>query len=282
MPELAYVNGTFMPLEEARVSVEDRGFLFADAVYEVLIAYDGRPFKMAEHLKRLEQSAGAIRLKLPLTLSELEAMILEGIRKSNFQETKIYLQVTRGVAPRAHSFPADAQPTLVAVFRPRPEFPAELRRQGVAVITTEDTRWAKCYIKSVALLPNVLANQQAAEAGAFEAIFVSRDGTVREGTASNVFRVAGNRVFTPPKSEQILHGITREVVIECSRNAGFELIESDFEIEELMQADEVFLTGTTVEVLGVREIDRRPVGNESVGPVTKAIYEEYQRQKRAV
>ncbi len=189
MIELAYVEGEFVPLSDAKVSIEDRGFVFADGVYEVIVAYNGRPFRLAEHLARLMKSAEAILLPLPMHANEMQKVLEDGIRQSGFQDTNIYLQVTRGVAPRAHSFPAGVKSNFVATFRAKQEIPDETREKGVSVITTEEIRWAKCAIKSIALLPNVLANQKAVEAGVFEAIFVTSEGVVHDGTRSNIFMV---------------------------------------------------------------------------------------------
>lgn len=277
MSDLAYVEGKFVPLAEAKVSVEDRGFLFADGVYEVIVAYDGRPFKLPEHLARLRRSAAAIRLPLPKDANEIQRIVEEGIRQGGFQNTKIYLQITRGSAPRSHPFPADVKSNFVATFRAKGEVPQETRKKGVSVITTEDIRWTKCYIKSVALLPNVLANQKAVEAGAFEAVFVTSKGIVHEGTASNIFIVKNEKVLTPSKTEKILHGVTREAVLQCARDAGCEIFEHTVTIKELLQADEVFLTGTTIEVLGVVKVDGKTIGAGVVGPVTKRIYAKFRQ-----
>ena len=277
MSELAHSEGKFVPLREAKVSVEDRGFVFADGVYEVIVAYDGRPFQLAQHMARLRRSAEAIRLALPKGTSEIQEIIEEGIRRSGFQYTMIYVQITRGVAPRSHPFPTDAKSNLVATFREKEKPPLETREQGVSVITTEDIRWAHCYIKSIALLPNVLANQKAVEGGAFEAIFVTSEGVVHEGSASNIFLVKDERVFTPVKNEKILRGVTREVVLRCAQDAGYETSEGTVRIEELLQADEVFLTGTTIEVLGVFKVDEKTIGTGVVGAVTKRIHERFQQ-----
>ena len=275
MSALAYINGEFLPMDEARVSVEDRGFLFGDGIYEVVVAYQGEPFRMAEHLARLKRSAQAINLTLPHSTQETKRIVGEGIQRSGFQHTKIYMQITRGVAPRTHAFPAHTKPTFVAIFREKGEVPPQIRQTGVRVITTEEIRWAKCYIKSVGLLPNVLAAQSAAEAGAFEALFVTPDGVVKEGSASNVFIVTNGKVVTPAKNETILHGVTRGAVLECVQKLGLEALEESLSLEELLTADEVFLTGTATEVLGVVQVDERTIGEGRVGPVTQRIYESF-------
>lgn len=277
MIELAYVEGEFVPLGDAKVSIEDRGFVFADGVYEVIVAYNGRPFRLTEHLARLMKSAEAILLPLPMHANEMQKVLEDGIRQSGFQDTNIYLQVTRGVAPRAHSFPAGVKSNFVATFRARQEIPAETREKGVSVITTEEIRWAKCAIKSIALLPNVLANQKAVEAGVFEAIFVTSEGVVHDGTRSNIFMVKNERVYTPPKTDKILHGITRDIVLQCAQDTGCETFEDTVRLKDLFRANEVFLTGTTIEVLGIVAVNGKMIGAGVVGPVTERLNERLQQ-----
>ncbi len=281
MTELAYLQGQFLPLKEAKVSVEDRGFLFSDGVYEVIVAYRGRPFKLGSHLDRLMKSAKGIRLSLPLDPREIHKIIQEGIARSRFSDTTIYLQVTRGVAPRKHAFPDGVQPCFLATFRAKGNISPETRKKGVSVITTEDLRWAQCWIKSIALLPNVLANQNAVEAGSFDALFVTCQGAVCEGTTSNIFLVKNKKVYTPPKKERILHGITRETVISCAQALGYETIEDRLTVNELLGAEEVFLTGTTIEVLGVVHVDEKRVGKGQVGEVTRQIHNEFHKLTRS-
>jgi len=277
MIELAYVGGEFVPLGDAKVSIEDRGFVFADGVYEVIVAYNGRPFKLAEHLARLMKSAEAILLPLPIDANEMQKILEDGIRQSGFRDTKIYFQVTRGSAPRAHPFPTGVKSNFVATFRARGEIPAETREKGVSVITTEEIRWMKCNIKSIALLPNVLANQKAVEAGVFEAVFVTSEGIVHEGTRSNIFMVKNDRVYTPPKTDKILHGITRDIVLQCARDVSCKTFEDTVQMEVLFRADEVFLTGTTIEVLGVVAVNGKVIGAGVVGPITKQISERFRQ-----
>ena len=273
MPETAYIDGNFVPLGQAKVSVEDRGFVFADSVYEVIVAYNGRPFKLEDHLVRLAASGQAIHLKLPLSPSEMQKIVEGGVDLSGFRDTKIYLQVTRGIAPRSHPFPTATKANFIATFRSKVELPTDLRNKGVSVITTEESRWAKCHIKSTALLPNVLASQMALEANAFEAVFVTPSGIVHEGSASNIFIVQGGLIRTPAKTERILHGITRETVIQCARDAGYGVAEDKVRVEELRAAEEVFLTGTTIEVLGVVKVDAGMIGFGVAGPVTTRIHQ---------
>ncbi len=240
MIELAYVGGELVPLGDAKVSIEDRGFVFADGVYEVIVAYNGQPFKLAEHLARLMKSAEAILLPLPIDANEMQKILEGGIRRSGFRDTKIYLQVTRGSAPRAHPFPTGVKSNFVATFRARGEIPAETREKGVSVITTEEIRWVKCNIKSIALLPNVLASQKAVEAGVFEAVFVTSEGIVHEGTRSNIVMVKNERVYTPPKTDKILHGITRDIVLQCARDLGCKTFEDTVQMEVLFERTRSF------------------------------------------
>lgn len=270
MPEIAFVNGRFMPLEQAKVSIEDRGFQFGDGVYEVVRTYRGVPFQLNAHLQRLERSAKGIDLHLSASSREWERWVLEGIRRAGYPECKIYLQVTRGQAPRDHVFPRGAAPTFVMSFREmRPLDPA-LPRAGVTAITMDDLRWGRCDVKSINLLPNVLARQRALEAGAFEAILI-REGSVTEGAVSNVMMVSAGRVITAPEGAQILSGVTRRVVLDEARRKGIAVEERKIDLEEFRRADEVFLTGTTVEVLPVVRLDQAAVGDGRPGVLTERL-----------
>lgn len=278
MSPLAYVNGEFVPLDRAVVSVEDRGFLFADGIYEVIRVYDGRPFRLEDHLRRLEASARAIELPLPVPAAEIGRLAEELLARNGHREATIYIQVTRGPAPRHHLFPENPRPTLVIWTREHAGPSRQMVEEGVAAITVPDTRWAYCSVKTVGLLPNVLARQQAHRQGAYEAIFV-RDGVVTEATSSNVFAVIGGVVRTFPV-ENILPGVTRTVVLELLQRRGVPVREEGVPLEEFRRAQEVFLTGTTTEVCGVVRLDGRPVGDGRVGPVTRALQEDFRRLTR--
>lgn len=280
MNELAYVNGVFGPIAEARISVEDRGFQFGDGVYEVIVAYDGRPFLLEEHLARLRRSLEGIRLNYDFAANPLEPIIAEGLRCTGLPEAMVYIQVTRGVAPRAHLVPEGVDPTVVMTFKPLPKVSDELRRRGASVMTTLDTRWAKCSIKAVTLLPNVLAKSEAAAGGYDDAVFVTETGEVRECTAANVFLVKDGRLQFPPRDESVLHGITQGFILECASALGIPVNERSFTVDALHQADEAFISGTTVEVLGIASLDDRPVGNGQVGPITRRLFEEFWRRVR--
>jgi len=274
---LAYVNGRFVPLAEACIPIEDRGYLFADGVYEVIVAYDGRPFRMAEHLQRLRRSAAAIRLDFDFDRHGLEPIIAEGIRQAGFRDTMIYLQLTRGVAPRSHAFPHDTPITVVAMFRACPTIRPEVRAAGVALITTPEIRWANCHIKSIALLPNVLAKQKALDAGAYDAVFCTDQGEVHECSSSNIFLIKDGVLRTPPKNQWILHGITRQYVLECAERLGMATVEEPVHVDELFAADELFITSTTMEMLAVVRLDGRAIGTGRPGPQTEALHAEFRR-----
>lgn len=279
--ETVYLNGEFIPYEKALVPIEDRGLLFADGVYEVIRYYGGRPFELEAHLQRLKASASRIRIELPEPTDQIGARAGELVRQNGLAEAKVYIQVTRGPAPRDHAFPAHPRPTLFMTARPvvlRPE--AEVRR-GATAITVPDRRWEMCDVKSIGLLPNVLARQEAKEAGAFEGLFI-RNGVVTEGTGSNVFAVVADTVFTHPEGPYILSGVTRRVAIERIRRRGWRLELAGLRPEELYAANEVFLTGTTSEVTPLVAIDGRPIGEGRPGPVALSLYADFQAIAQAV
>lgn len=280
MPELAYLNGVFSPIDEAKVSIEDRGFQFGDGIYEVIVAYDGCPFLMDSHMARFRRSAAAIGLNYDFDANPLEPILEEGLRRSGFADAMVYLQLTRGVAPRVHAIPESIKPTVVMTFKALPTVSEELRRQGAKVMTTPDLRWAKCYIKSIILLPNVLAKTEAQRRGCHEAIFVSDGGEVRECTTSNVFIVRDGRLMTPPRTDSVLHGVTRGFLLECAAGIGVPVDEKHFNVDVLMGADEVFISSTAVDVLGVTMIDDRPIGRGEVGPITRRLADEFRRRAR--
>ena len=276
MPTIAYVNGHFSPIEQAKISIEDRGFQFGDGVYEVVRTYGGVPFRLHDHLSRLESSARAVSIPVPLSRTEWEALIREGVQRSEYAACMVYIQLTRGVAPRAHLFPSPASPTVVMTFRETVKPDGALQRQGVPAVTLSDLRWALCSIKSLNLLPNVLAKQEASDAGAIEAILV-KDGLVTEGCSSNVCLVRDGNIITPPLSDQLLAGVTRAVALELARKNGIMVDEREVPEEELTRADELFLIGTTIEVLPVSRLNGVPVGDRMPGTVTQAVSDAFQR-----
>ncbi|MBR9980197.1 MAG: D-amino acid aminotransferase [Desulfatitalea sp.] len=270
MPELAYLNGEIMPIDEARVPIEDRGYQFADAVYEYLASYNGRLFALEAHLDRLEHSLGALAFPA-LDRNHIRNAILTLHKRAAIARSGIYLQISRGVAPRNHPFPVQAAPQIVMTVRQLHPTPPEYLRDGIRAITVTDSRWSRCDIKTVQLLPNVMAKQRALEAGAQDAIFVSPDGVVREGTASNLFIHAGGRLHTHPLTPAILAGITRAVLIDSCRKQAITVEERFFDLHELMAADEVVLTGTVTEVLPVTQIDGQAIGNGRPGPAAEML-----------
>lgn len=270
MPNVAFLNGSFVPLDEAKVSIEDRGFQFGDGVYEVIRTYRGRPFSLDAHLARLDRSAAALNLSQPYSRVEWTRHILEGIERAAYPESKIYLQITRGVAPRDHAYADDATPTVVMTIREFHPLDRSVQASGVNAMTTEDIRWGRCDIKSVNLLANVLARQQVKQARVFEAILVN-GGSITEGAISNVMVVQRGTVVTAPEGPRILSGVTRAVVLDLAVTEGLPILERFVSLVDLYQADEVFLTGTTVEVLGVVRIDGKIIGGGQPGPITRRL-----------
>lgn len=274
---LVILNGELLKRDQASIDIEDRGYQFGDGIYEVIRVYNGKFFAAKEHLQRLFQSAGSIGIKIPYTTTELTKMLTDLIQQNGLQLGNVYLQFTRGISLRKHSFPPQSvTPTFVAYTKEAPR-PEERMLSGVKVLTTEDIRWLRCDIKSLNLLGNLLANQKAAEAGLAEAI-LHRQGQVTEGSQSNVFIVKNGVVQTHPANHYILNGITRRVVLNVCEHEGIPMIEKPFSIEELKVADEVFLTGTTVEIMPVIEIDQKTVGNGTPGPLTMKLQEKFKTE----
>jgi D-alanine transaminase len=270
MPDIAFINGRFLPLQEATVSIDDRGFQFGDAVYEVMRTYGGVPFEPAAHLVRLNRSAGELSIIQPYAQTQWIQWIQQGLDQAGYQDAKIYIQISRGVAPRDHNFPSDCPPTVVMTIREFHPLAPEIRRVGVSACTREDLRWGRCDIKSVNLLANVLAREAAKKAGVFEAILV-KDGLVTEGALSNVMAVQDGVVMTAPEGPRILSGVTRTVVLGLAKKEDLVIEERFIPVDDLYQADEVFLTGTTLEVLGVVRIDGKTIGSGRPGPITNIL-----------
>ena len=274
MSDVVYLNGHYVPRREALVSVEDRAFLFGDGVYEVTRTVGGTLIESARHLRRLERGVAGLSLPFPATdahalLTVSERLLAEcGLTTG---EALVYWQVTRGAAPRAHQFPpADTPPTVYASAAPFTP-PHDRRGTGVAAITLPDQRWARCDLKTVNLLPNVLAKQAAMAAGAYEAVLV-RDGAITEGSTTNVFGVIDGRIYTSPRSNYILPGVTRDVVLELAHRLGFSVHEEPMFASEVSRLGELFLTGTTNDVMPVVTLDGRPVGDGRPGPVAARLY----------
>lgn len=272
MPELAYVNGWVGPLVEARVSVLDRGFLFADGVYEVLRTYDGKPFELRAHLRRLQQSLRGLQLGSPLPPARLQALVLDLVRQSGLAEARVYIQVTRGSAPRRqHLFPPGVPPTLVIYVESAPAPAPWQQRRGVRVITLPDWRWKRCDLKTIVLLPNVLARLAAARAGAEEAILLGPRQVVREASSSNVFIVRRGVLRTHPLGPEILPGVSRQVTLEVARAEGLTVREERFTLHSLLHAEEVLLSSTSLEITPVVRVDRVGIGAGVPGAVGQAL-----------
>lgn len=271
-----YLNGAFMPESDARVSVDDRGFLFGDAVYEVIRLYGGQPFRLADHLARLERSLAGVWLP-PLDMAQLAAVVedLARVEGAAVPDALVYIQVSRGAAPRNHPFPdPPVSPTVLAWCRPYHALPAGQFLAGIRVVTVPDDRWAKCWIKTVNLLPNVLAKEKARRAGADDAVFV-RDGMAIEATSANFFVVRGGVVQTAPVTNYILPGISRQVVLELARSLDLPVRLEPVVVEDLATVDEVFLTHTGCGVEPVTTVDGRRLG-PSAGPVTRRLYDAFE------
>ncbi len=279
MPAIAYLNGEYLPLAQVRISPLDRGFLFADGVYETIPAYNGRLFRLMEHLQRLHNSLTAIGVENNLSYAEWSALLNELVVRNGGSNLSLYLQITRGATEcRDHGFPSSTPPTVFAMVSPLQPLPQALRRVGISVVTVNDVRWGACHIKSIALLANVLARQQAVERGAADAILV-RDGRLTEGTASNVFVVRDGILLTPPKDQFILPGITRDLVLELAAANNMAYHEQYLSREVLTKADEVWLTSSTKEILPVTSVDGRSVGNGVPGPLWRRMTNLYQAYK---
>jgi D-alanine transaminase len=274
MEALANLNGERMPLSEVKVPALDRGFLFGDAVYEVLRVYQGRAWLLEAHLRRLARSLEAICIR-GIDLERLRRRLLETIAAGPFAEALAYIQITRGAAPRAHAFPAQATPLEFLYVAEFYDPYAEARRTGGAALTQPDVRWDRCDIKSTNLLANVLAMQAAKEAGGVEALLYLPDGTLTEGTHTSFFGVLDEAVLTAPQSNAILPGITRGLLLRLAADAGVPVREKVLKRSDLGRVSELFLTGTTSEVLPIVRVDDQPVGDGRPGPITRRLQEAY-------
>jgi len=276
MPREAYVNGRYVPHAQASVHIEDRGYQFADGVYEVVTIHHGALIDEEPHLDRLERSLGELRIAMPMSRAVLKLVARELIRRNGVSNGIIYLQVTRGVAPRDHKFPSQAHPALVMTTRQMKPHSAKLLDRGAKVIAVPDIRWARCDIKSVSLLPNVLAKQAASEAGAYEAWQIDADGLVTEGSSTNAWIVTGEgTVVTRAVGQEILNGITRISLLKLIESQGYTLEERAFSLDEAKAAKEAFITSSTSFVLPVTQIDETPVGNGHPGILTGKLRGHY-------
>ncbi len=278
---MIYLNGEWMPIEQARIPVLDRGFIFGDGVYEVIPSYSGYPFRLREHLARLQSSLDAVRIVNPYSLERWDELVREVVAGNPWEDQYVYLQVTRGVAPRDHAFPKGAKPTVFMMANPLATPPRSQLEQGVAAVTVADNRWLRCDIKSTSLLANCLLRQAAMDAGAVESVLL-RDGMLTEGSASNIFVVRNAVIITPPKTNFILPGITYDVVIELARANRLPLEIRQVSEAEVRDADELWLTSSTKEVLPISTLDGKPVGAGKPGPLAARMNQLYQDYKRTV
>ena len=275
-----YLNGQFLPLEDAKVSVLDRGFIYGDGVYELVPVYGRRPYRLRQHLARLQRSLDGIRLANPHTDAEWEAIIAGLIGRMTFADQGVYLQVTRGAARRDHAFPAGVAPTVFMMSNPLVLPPREQVERGVAVVTAVDERWLHCDLKTISLLGNVLARQLAVDAGATETVLF-RNGYLTEASASNVLLVRGGVIVAPPKDNQILPGITYDVAFELAREGGLPIEVRPVPKDEALAADEMWLSSSTKEVLAVTSLDGRPFAGGTPGPVFRKVHALFQASKAA-
>ena len=278
---MIYLNGDFMPIEEARVPVLDRGFIFGDGVYEVIPVYSRKAFRLAEHLLRLQYSLDGIRLQNPHSVDEWSSLLKQVIAGNEHDDQYLYLQVTRGVARRDHAFPKGVTPTVFIMSNPLLAPPEELLATGVAAITADDNRWLRCDIKAISLLPNVLLRQTAIDEGAMETLLL-REGFMTEGAASNIFVVKNGVLLAPPKNHLMLPGITYDVVLELadSEKIPYEVrVISEYEVRT---AQELLLTSSTREIMPITHLDGKLVGDGKPGTMFALLYRLYQSYKHTV
>ena len=267
-----------MPLDECKVSPLDRGFIFGDGIYELLPVYKNKPFYLEQHLQRLQRSMTEIRIDNPYSLSEWQSLIENLIQQTELENLAIYIQVTRGVAPRDHIFPQSTQATVFAMANPLPVIFDQQLQNGVELITCDDIRWQRCDIKVISLLANILAKQEAAQASAVEAIMV-RNNHALEGAASNLFVVRDGIVFTHPKDNLILPGITRDFVLELLQELDIECKQQSIPKKWLYSSDELWITSSTKELLAATKIDQKVIADGKPGECWKKTYALFQKRK---
>ncbi len=273
-----YLNGEFLAADHAKVSVFDRGFLFGDGVYELVPVYGGKCFQLMAHLARLQASLNGVRMANPHADSEWQQIITKLIADNGGGDQSVYLQVTRGAASRDHLFPRGLIPTTFAMSMPLTLVPEHYKTQGIVAITLNDVRWQHCDIKAISLLANCLLKEQAQEAGAEEALLI-RNGYLTEGSTSNAYVVTNGTIYTAPKDEKVLPGITRSMVLTLAENATIPVIEQAVSSVQLKQADEIWISSSTKEVLPVTILDGQPVGSGKPGALWQKIDALYQQYK---
>lgn len=281
MSPIVYLNGEYLPLEEAKVSVMDRGFLFGDGVYEVIPVYQGKVFRVREHLQRLERSLAETKLSVIQKEEDWIILFEEMIRRNSLetQDLSLYIQITRGVPEKRDlSIPVGISPTLFMMATPVIYAVEATAVKSIRAITLPDNRWTRCYIKSICLLPNVLLKQKALEQGVEDVVLV-RDGYLTESSSANVFTVKDGVLYTPPKSDFILGGITRDLIVELGEQGAFDCREQDIPEMELLQADEIWITSSTREIMPVTEINGKLVGDGNIGPLWYHVTKHFQAYK---
>ena len=285
MSRIAYVNGRYVPHKEAVVHIEDRGYQFADGVYEVIAVLDRRLVDNEGHMVRLERSLAELGMAMPMARGPLGVVLAETVRRNGVRDGMVYLQVTRGVTRRNHPFPDGVRPALVVTARRAPLLLDPDALTGTRAVTMPDIRWGRCDIKTISLLPNVLAKQHAIEQGAYEAWMVDDDGYVTEGSSTNAWIMDGEgRIVTRPKGNDILGGITRETMIEVARANGIEVVERPFTVAEAKAAREAFITSTTNFLKPITQIDDQVIGNGEPGETSRrllALYLSHCRKESA-
>jgi D-alanine transaminase len=275
---IVYLNGEFMPITEARVSVLDRGFIYGDGVYEVVPVYGREPFRMPQHLARLRHSLDGVGMPHPMSDAAWTDLLRALVAKQPFADQAVYFQVTRGVAKRDHAFPKGVPPTVFMMSNPLTLPSREQVERGVAVVTADDNRWQRCDLKTTSLLGNVLMRQLAADAGAVETVMF-RDGLLTEASASNVLAVIDGVIVAPPKDHLILPGITYDATLEFAQTAGMPLVVRAVRRDEALAAAELWLSSSTKEVLAITTVDGQPFGGGKPGPVFRRVWEAFQAAK---
>jgi D-alanine transaminase len=275
MNPLIWLNGDVMPMSQATIGVEDRGFQFADGVYEVVRIYNGRHFTLAEHMQRLARSADGIRMTLPMPIEQIAREVERFVPRTGLRDGTIYLQATRGVAPRNHVFPKNPGSTLLFYSKPLAPPSQPGQGDGLKLLTVADERWKRCWVKTIGLIGHILAKNEAVDRGYDEAAFVD-DGLVSECSTSNLFIVAGGKLITHPVGARVLPGITRLVVLDCAQEMGIPIDERPLRESEVVQADELFITSTTKEVAWVARWNDQTIGSGRPGPLTIRLHQAFQ------
>lgn len=278
MPRYCYVNGRFLPHRDGAVHIEDRGYQFADGVYEVVTIKDGTMVDEDPHMDRLERSLKELRMRMPMARNAMKLKMRELVRRNGLRDGLVYMQVTRGVAPRNHAFPSDAVQPAIVMTTKKMDF-ARMKKftDGVSVVSAPDIRWGRCDIKTVSLLPNCLAKQAATEAGAYEAWLVDEEGNVTEGSSSNAWIITKDGVLvTKPATNEILNGITRQTILDLAAQDGISFEEREFTLDEAYEAKEAFVSSATSFVTPVVRIDDHSIGNGKPGSLSEKLLASYQ------